>query len=138
MPLEPNPWSKRTICFGASPERGLRLAPFTILDNGLSAATSCAPDIRTPTSQPMNLDDLLHRYFGTSQLSEASPPVREAGVDRLRVDLGLETDRKRRFALWSLLYMLGHAPDLDVAFKEKTDRDAARTFMDLLAASETE
>lgn len=86
----------------------------------------------------MNLDDLLHRYFGTSQLSEASPPVREAGVDRLRVDLGLETDRKRRFALWSLLYMLGHAPDLDVAFKEKTDRDAARTFMDLLAASETE
>jgi hypothetical protein len=28
--------------------------------------------------------------------------------------------------------MLGSAPDLDVAFKEERDRDAARTFMDLL------
>jgi hypothetical protein len=85
----------------------------------------------------MNLDDLLHRYFGTSELSEASPAMRETGVDRLRVDLGLETDRKRRFALWSLLYMLGQAPDLDVTFKEPDDQDAARTFMDLLAASDT-
>lgn len=84
----------------------------------------------------MNLDDLLQRYFGTSDLSEVSPAVREAGVDRLRVDLGLETDRPRRFALWSLLYMLGDAPDLDVAFKEQEDRDAARNLMDLLAASE--
>ena len=86
----------------------------------------------------MNLDDLLHRYFGTSELSKASPAVQEAGLDRLRVDLGLETDRKRRFALWSLLYMLGQAPDLDVTFKEPDDRDAARTFMDLLAASDAE
>jgi hypothetical protein len=28
--------------------------------------------------------------------------------------------------------MLGSAPDLDVAFKDARDRDAARTFMDLL------
>jgi len=83
----------------------------------------------------MDLDDLLHRYFGTSDLSEASPAVREAGVDRLRVDLGLETDRSRRFALWSLLYMLGQAPDLDVAFEDEADHEAARNLMDLLAAS---
>ena len=82
----------------------------------------------------MNLDDLLQRYFGTSDLSEASPAIQEAGVDRLRVDFGLETDRAQRFALWSLLYILGHAPDLDVAFKEEADREAARNFMDLLAA----
>ena len=84
----------------------------------------------------MELDDLLQRYFGTSNLSEASPSVQEAGVDRLRVDLGLETDRAKRFALWSLLYMLGHAPDLDVAFNDDSDRQSARNLMDLLAASE--
>ena len=84
----------------------------------------------------MNLDDLLQRYFGTLDLSEASPAVQAAGIDRLRVDLGLEIDRPRRFALWSLLYMLGQAPDLDVAFKEEEDREAARNLMDLLAASD--
>ena len=81
----------------------------------------------------MNLDHLLHQYFGTSDLSEASPAVQEAGIDRLRVDFGLATDRAQRFALWSLLYMLGQAPELDVAFKEEADREAARNFMDLLA-----
>lgn len=83
----------------------------------------------------MNFDDLLQRYFGTTVLSEASPAVQEAGVDRLLVDFGLESDRAERFALWSLLYILGHAPDLDVAFKEDADREAARNLMDLLAAS---
>ncbi len=34
--------------------------------------------------------------------------------------------------MWSLHYMLGSAPELDVAFKDESDRDAARTFMDLL------
>ena len=85
----------------------------------------------------MNLDDLLQRFFGTSNLSEASPAMQETGIDRLRVDFGLETDGPKRFALWSLLYMLGHAPELDVAFKEEADRDdTARNLMDLLAASD--
>lgn len=83
----------------------------------------------------MDLDDLPQRYFGTSKLSEASPAMQEAGIDRLRVDLGLETDGPKRFALWSLLHMLGHAPDLDIAFKEEADRDAARNLMNLLAAA---
>lgn len=86
----------------------------------------------------MDLDDLLLRYFGTSNLSEASPTMQEAGIDRLQVDLGLETDRPKRFALWSLLYMLGHAPELDVAFEDEGDRDAARNLMDLLASSDDE
>ena len=83
----------------------------------------------------MDLDALLHHYFGTSDVGEASLAMQAAGLDRLRVDFGLETDRSRRFALWSLLYMLGQAPDLDVAFKEEADREAARNLMDLLAAS---
>ena len=83
----------------------------------------------------MDLDDLLRRYFDTADLSQASPAIKEAGIDRLRVDFGLEADRGRRFALWSVLYMLGQAPDLDVAFKDPADQDAARNLMDLLDAS---
>ncbi|MBO9517090.1 MAG: hypothetical protein J7493_03380 [Porphyrobacter sp.] len=82
----------------------------------------------------MDFDDLLQRYFGTSDLSEASPGVQAAGLDRLRVDFGLETDRARKFALWSVLYMLGQAPDLDVAFKDEADREAARNLMDMFDA----
>jgi hypothetical protein len=83
----------------------------------------------------MNFDDLLQRYFGTTDLTEVSAAVQESGIDRMRVDFGLERDRPRRFALWSVLYMLGQAPDLDVAFKDEADREAARNLMDLLAAS---
>jgi len=83
----------------------------------------------------MDFDDLLQRYFATTDLAEVSPAVQAAGLDRLRVDFGLETDRGRKFALWSLLYLLGQAPDLDVAFKDEADREAARNLMDLLAAS---
>lgn len=84
----------------------------------------------------MDLDDLLQRYFGTSNLSLVSPSVQDSGVDRLRVDVGLEADPSRRFALWSLLYMLGQAPDLDIVFQDGADRDAARNFMDMVAASD--
>ncbi|GLR47250.1 hypothetical protein [Sphingomonas astaxanthinifaciens] len=80
----------------------------------------------------MNLDDLLIRYFAATDLSAVSPAMLEAGIDRLRVDFGLATDRAQRFALWSLLFLLGAAPDLDVAFPEPADRDAARNFMDLM------
>ena len=83
----------------------------------------------------MDLDDLLIRYFGTADLAAVSPAVMAAGVDRLRVEFGLETDRGRRFALWSLLHMLGEAPDLDVAFKDPADRNAALRLIDLLAGS---
>jgi len=86
----------------------------------------------------MDFEDLLRRYFGASDLAQISPAAQAAGVDRLRVDLGLEKDRDRRFALWSFLYVLGQAPDLDVAFKEEADREAARNLMDLLAANNGE
>lgn len=84
----------------------------------------------------MNLDDLLFRYFGTSDMSNVPPQAQAGGVERIEVDFALETDRGNRFALWALLHLLGSAPDLDVAFKEESDRNAARNFMDLLAASD--
>lgn len=84
----------------------------------------------------MDLNDLLERYFGAADLAAVSPAMQQAGLDRLRVDLGLERDRDRRFALWTLLYVLGQAPELDVAFKDPADREAARNLMDLLAAQQ--
>ena len=84
----------------------------------------------------MQLDDLLQRYFATTDLSGVSPDTFAAGVEHCRVDLGLEDDRGKRFALWSFLHMFGSAPDLDVGFENEEDREAARNFMDLLAASE--
>jgi len=79
----------------------------------------------------MLLDDQLRHYFGTDDLAAVPPAALAAGIERIRVDFGLQKDRGRRFALWALLHMLGAAPDLDVAFKDEADRDAARSFMEL-------
>ncbi len=84
----------------------------------------------------MDLDDQLHRYFGTTDLAAVPSEALAAGIERMQVDLGLERDRGRRFALWAVLHMLGGAPDLDVAFPDPADRDAARTFMELGEQSE--
>lgn len=80
----------------------------------------------------MDFDDQLRRYFGTDDPAQLAPGAMEAGIDKMRVDLGMEQDKGRRFALWSLMHMLGAAPDLDVAFKDEDDREAARDFMDMM------
>lgn len=67
-----------------------------------------------------------------------TPAAMASGTERMLVDLGLEKDRGKRFALWSLLYMLGEAPDLGASFKDEGDREAARNFMDMMAAAEGE
>ncbi|HEX8572203.1 MAG TPA: hypothetical protein VF759_05580 [Allosphingosinicella sp.] len=79
----------------------------------------------------MDLDDQLRRYFGTDDLAAVPPAALDAGIEHMQVDLGLESDRGNRFALWALLHMLGAAPDLDVAFADEGEREAARNFMDL-------
>lgn len=79
----------------------------------------------------MNLDDQIRRYFGTDDIAAIAPGAMTAGLDHMRVDLALETDRSRRFALWALMYMLGAGPDLETVFKDAADREAARDFMDL-------
>ncbi|MFC3443283.1 hypothetical protein ACFOKF_19190 [Sphingobium rhizovicinum] len=81
----------------------------------------------------MNFDDQLQRYFGTRQIDALPADVMAVGIERMRVDFGLEADQGRRFALWSLLFLLGQAPDLD-AFDDPTERAAARNFMDLMDA----
>jgi hypothetical protein len=56
----------------------------------------------------------------------------------MRVDFGMTQDWGQRFALWTLLMVLGDAPDLDVAFAHDEDREAARNLMDMLAAAAPE
>jgi hypothetical protein len=80
----------------------------------------------------MDFNDQLQRYFGTTDLAAITPAALEGGIEHMSVDLGLEQDRGRRFALWTVMHMLGSAPDLDVAFKDEADRSAARNFMDLI------
>ena len=84
----------------------------------------------------MNLDDQLRRYFGTEDLAAVTPTALAAGIEHMKVDLGLSADRERRFALWVILQMLGAAPDLDQVFKSVEERDAARSFMDMAARAE--
>lgn len=79
------------------------------------------------------MQDLLQRYFGTPDLANVDPVALPAGIDRMLVDFGLERDRNRRFALWTMLYMLDAAPELEVAFEDPADREAARDMMDLVA-----
>ncbi len=83
----------------------------------------------------MDMDDLLQRYFGTRDLAEVAPAALPAGVERMRVDFGMVQDRGQRFALWTLLMVLGDAPDLDIAFAHEEDREAARNLIDMLAAT---
>ena len=79
----------------------------------------------------MDFDQLLVRFFGTDDIASLPPEQLVSGLDRLRIQFGLEKDSGRRFALWCLMYMLGAAPDLDVAFKDEGDLEAARDFMDM-------
>ena len=78
----------------------------------------------------MDFDQLLVRFFGTDDIVSLPPERLVDGVSALRLQFGLERDAGRRFALWCLMYMLGVAPDLDEAFKDEGDREAARNFMD--------
>ena len=80
----------------------------------------------------MDFDQLLVQFFGTADIADLPPAQLVAGTDRLRLQFGLERDGGRRFGLWSLMYMLGVAPDLEQAFKDAADREAARDFMDMV------
>ena len=44
----------------------------------------------------MQLDDLLQRYFATTDLSGVASDTWSAGIEHCRVDLGLEQDRGKR------------------------------------------
>ena len=70
--------------------------------------------------------------FGTSDLTSVPPAALNAGIEHMKVDLGLNERSWWLIALWAQLHTLGSAPDLDVAFESEADREAARNFMDLI------
>ena len=83
----------------------------------------------------MDMENLLQRYFGTTDLAEVQVNAIPLATDRMLVDFGLEKDSGKRFALWSLLHILDAAPELDVAFEEEAEREAARNFIDIVASA---
>jgi hypothetical protein len=86
----------------------------------------------------MQLDDQLRRFFGSADLETLSPDGLQAGIEKMLVELGMEKDRQRRFALWTLLTMFDAAPDLDVAFDNEDDRNSARDLLDMMARASGE
>lgn len=73
----------------------------------------------------MELDGLLHHYFGTDDPDALDAEAIERGRERLSIDLGVEKDGQRRFALWALMEALGLAPDPADAFKDDPDLQVA-------------
>jgi len=76
----------------------------------------------------MDLDALLHHYFGTADLDALDEQALESGLERVAVAFGTERDSGRRFALWTLLHAFGSAPDPATAFKDARDRKAAEDY----------
>ena len=76
----------------------------------------------------MDLDALLHHFFGTTELETLDEAALELGVERLGTAFGTEREPGRRFALWTLLHALGDAPDPAIAFKDPRERAAAEAY----------
>jgi len=80
----------------------------------------------------MDLDILLHHYFGTDELEGISPDALMLGKEKLAIDFGTEREPGRRFALWTLMEALGFAPPPAEAFAEPGDarlREAADAYL---------
>ncbi len=76
----------------------------------------------------MDLDALLHHYFGTAELDTLDDGAIDAGVERIEIAFGTEREAGRRFALWAVLHALGRAPDPERAFKVPREREAALAY----------
>ncbi len=79
----------------------------------------------------MDLDQLLHHYFGTADPDTLSPEAVDRARERMSIDFGIERDPSRRFALWTLMDAMGFAPVPAEAFeKEPALRAAAERYLD--------
>lgn len=86
----------------------------------------------------MDLDALLHHYFGMSDLAMLTPGALADGCARARLALGLEADQGRRFALWMLLHALDDAPEPRDVFEDPAIRRIAEDHMRAAARAERE
>ena len=76
----------------------------------------------------MDLDDLLHFYFGTDDLDTLDEQSLSDGRQRMGIAFGTEREPGRRFALWTLMHALGEAPDPEKAFEDPRERKAAQDY----------
>lgn len=73
----------------------------------------------------MELEALLHHFFGTDDPASLTEAKFDRAVEKLRIAFGLEREPGRRFALWSLLEALGLAPLPAEAFAKEPQLKAA-------------
>lgn len=77
----------------------------------------------------MDLDVLLHHYFGTADLDSLGDVAMARGRERLAIDFGVEREPGRRFALWAVMDALGFAPPPADAFEDPALRRAAEDYL---------
>jgi hypothetical protein len=81
----------------------------------------------------MDLDTLIHHYFGADDPDAIDPARLMLGKEKLAVDFGTERDPGRRFALWTLMDAFGFAPPPAEAFEK--DAKLRRAAEDYLTAA---
>jgi hypothetical protein len=78
----------------------------------------------------MELDGLLHHFFGTEDPATLTEAEFAGGIERLKIGFGVEREPSRKFALWTLLEALGEAPLPAEAFaKEPALKAAAEDYL---------
>ncbi len=78
----------------------------------------------------MDLDSLIHHFFGTDDPGVLSEAEFERGLEKLRIGFGVEREPGRRFALWTLMEGLGIAPlPAEVFAKEPQLKAAAEEYL---------
>ena len=78
----------------------------------------------------MDLDDLIHHFFGTDDPGTLGETEFERGLEKLRIGFGVEREPSRRFALWTLMDGLGIAPfPADAFAKEPHLKVAAEEYL---------
>ena len=78
----------------------------------------------------MDLDTLLHHYFGSDDPDAIPPGQLVLGKEKLAVDFGIERDPGRRFALWTLMDAFEMAPAPAEAFRKDAKlRRAAEEYL---------
>jgi len=77
----------------------------------------------------LDLDALLHHYFGTTALETLDDDTIGLGIEKLGTAFWTEREPGRRFALWALLHSLGEAPDPEAGFETTREREAAHAYL---------
>lgn len=78
----------------------------------------------------MDLDQLLLHYFGTDDPDTLGDVAVELGCARMVVDLGVEQDPGRRFALWALMVAFDCAPPPAETFDDPDLLRVANEYLD--------